>query len=112
MNDKDLHKLAAVAIRELQSEVDSLKAQLEKRAYCEKLAFNLFDSGMIAISDIPEKITELYGKELADLETTQRAIELTKKASTTSLFKLSHGNSTSYSNLDPLTRGILEDFYN
>lgn len=106
--DSELQKLAAVAIRQLQTENEELKEKLFIYEEAEKLAFEFLHSNAITVEDLESTIKDFSTKSLNELEVLRKAQEFNKTASTLSLFKLSSG--ADYADkLDPITRMLLED---
>lgn len=108
MQQDDLNKIAATAIRSLQDENEKLASQLNTTEESIKLAFELYNKGIIVAEDLESKINELTHKTKEELEVLKKASEFTKAASFNSFFKLSQ-HSSGDSSLDPITRMLLED---
>lgn len=89
MQDTGLTKLAAAAIRQLQTENEELKDKLDKQEEAIKLAFDLFHQGIIASEQLENKIKEFSTKSIDEIGIIKKASEFTKTAASMSSFKLS-----------------------
>lgn len=107
---EDLTKLAAAAIKQLQTENKELKDELGRAQEATKLAFDLYHSGMIAVEQLEDKITEFKSKDVSELEVIRKASEFSKTASAMNSFKLS--STTNFDRQKPEDRFVsflLED---
>lgn len=93
MEKESLTKLAAAAIKQLQSENKTLRETIDKNDEVIKLAFDMYHSGIIAAEELEVKIKEFNKKTSEELEIIKKASEFNKTASSLNSFKLSSGNS-------------------
>ena len=81
MTNKNLYKVAAAAIEQLQDQLQEKTAQLEHYEEVVKLAFDLLENGLIAAEDLKDKINELNNIDTEKLKVIQNSIEYSKTAS-------------------------------
>ena len=106
--DSNLSKLAATAIKELQSEVESLKKEVTQYKTASAMAFDLFQKGAIPAEDLKDSFNSFLEKDAEELQVLEKAAEYRDSSSTLMLGKLSERPADD-GTLDPLTAMLLED---
>ncbi|MBC8437013.1 hypothetical protein H8D85_01670 [bacterium] len=110
MKQQELNKLAATAIKALQSEKDKLSEQLEQKHRVEGIVSSLYKKGSLAAEDVFSTLTKLGEKSLKELEVIEQAIELQKQGSYSFDFGTISEDFQDDGTLDPITRLLLEDY--
>ena len=106
--EKDLSKLAADAIRQLQAEKDSLQKDLDLVKKASSMAFGLFSKGVIAAEDIESNFNAFLEKDSNELEVMEKAASF-GGANSGALFGKLSDKPADDGMMDPLTRMLIED---
>lgn len=101
-------KLAADAIRELQSKVASLEDDLSKYKTASHMAFSLYKKGSVAAEDLEEAFNSFLEKNSEELHVLEKAAEFTSTSADALLGRLSERPADD-GTMDPLTRMLVED---
>ena len=106
--DKELSKQAAHAIKELKSENDSLKGEVERYKTASAMAFKLFSSGSIPAESLAETFDSLLDKDQDELQVLEKVASYNGMNAESLLGSLSDKPADD-GTLDPLTRMLVED---
>jgi len=106
--DSNLSKLAAQAIKELQTENDTLKKELSQYKTASSMAFELFQKGAIPAEDLESSFSSFLEKNPEELQVLEKAAEYRDSTLTLSLGKLSDKPADD-GTMDPLTAMLIED---
>lgn len=106
--DSNLSKLAAQAIKELQTENDTLKKELTQYKTASSMAFELFQKGAIPAEDLESSFNSFLEKNSEELQVLEKAAEYRDATLTLSLGKLSDKPADD-GTMDPLTAMLIED---
>ena len=106
--ETNLQKLAADAIRQLQSEKESLQKDLDLFKKASSIAFDLFSKGIISAEDIESNFNALLEKDSDELAVMEKAASFSGQNNGALFGKLSDKPADDGS-MDPLTRMLIED---
>jgi uncharacterized protein YaaN involved in tellurite resistance len=106
--DNNLQKLAADAIKELKSENDTLKSEVERLKTASQMAFDMFNKGSVSAESLEETYQSLLGKDSDELQVLEKAASYGGYNAESLLGSLSEKPADD-GTLDPLTRMLVED---
>jgi hypothetical protein len=106
--DKNLTKLAADAIKELKSENESLKGEVERLKVASAMAFELFNKGSVSAESLEETYNSLLEKNAEEMQVLEKVASF-GGASAETLFGSVSDKPADDGSLDPLTRMLVED---
>ena len=106
--DKELSKLAADAIKQLQSENNSLKEEFALYKKASDMAFDLFTKGVISAEDIESNFKAFLEKDSNELEVMEKAASF-GGVNKGALFATLSDKPADDGSLDPLTKMLIED---
>ena len=110
MKQDELNKVAATAIRKLNSENEELKTKLAAYNKAASLVSELFKEGSIAAEDVLPVIDKFNHKSLEELGVIEKAIDLHKSGSYDFTFGKLSELPQDDGTLDPLTRMLLDEY--
>lgn len=108
MTREEAMKTAALTLRALSKEVNDLKAASVRREQAEKIATCLIKANKIGAEEILTKVAELSKQSIDELNTLEKALELTDEELTLKLGALSEKPDSA--GTDPITAMIFEDY--
>ena len=106
--DSNLSKMAAIAIKQLKAENDSLKNELSQFKTASTMAFDLFHKGAIPAEDLESSFKSFLEKDAEELQILEKAAEYRDASSDLILGKLSEKPADD-GTMDPLTAMLIED---
>ncbi len=107
--NSELQKMASIAIKELVTELDETKDQLEVEKLARKLAFSMYKTGSLVAQDLESTIEEFSTKSKDELLIVRKALDYTKTAEAVSLFRISNVNTSVDSESNPLIRYLMQE---
>ena len=101
-------KLAADAIRELQTRVGSLESGLRRYKTASQMAFDMYKKGSVAAEDLEDMFDSLLEKSEEDLQVFEKAAQFGGISADALMGRVSERPADD-GTMDPLTRMLIED---